>query len=302
MVPSHLKSRLEKMGLWESLVKVFDTILGAKNIWRLNQYRRSRFLKSACHTEPLVQRTELEDFLNSIRPVGTNIDLVRIGAPGDGGYLVPNLLHEIDFAFSPGVADTATFEAGLIDLGIPCFLADYSVEVSPIFGQNVDFEKKFVGRFDNEIYMTVDSWIKSKNVVSNNLLLQMDIEGAEWDVLESISRKNLLMFKVLVVEFHNLHMLFFKFSFERIRNVFETILKDYYVLHFHPNNNDGLQEFQGIHIPPTAEITFLRKDSCQVESSEGGFTHPLDSQNSNWKPPVFVESTFGFRTGSVDDA
>jgi hypothetical protein len=130
----------------------------------------------------------------------------------------------------------------------------------------------------------------------------MDIEGAEWDVLESISRKNLLMFKVLVVEFHNLHMLFFKFSFERIRNVFETILKDYYVLHFHPNNNDGLQEFQGIHIPPTAEITFLRKDSCQVESSEGGFTHPLDSQNSNWKPPVFVESTFGFRTGSVDDA
>ncbi len=279
-------------GVWGTLVKIFDSILGTRIIWRFNEYRRARFLKSARHTESLVTQLELEDFLTSIRPVNTEHELIRVGADGDGGYLVPNLLMDIDFAFSPGVANTATFEEALIATDIACFLADYSVNFSPISGSKVDFEKKFIGRFDNEIFMTMDTWIRMKKVDSNNLLLQMDIEGAEWDVFDSMSRETLLKFRILVVEFHSLHLLFFRLSFERIKRIFDLLLNDYYIVHYHPNNNDGLQEYLGIKVSPTAEITFLRKDSCNKISIRDKITHLLDSHNSTWKPFVFAESTF----------
>jgi hypothetical protein len=131
-----------------------------------------------------------------------------------------------------------------------------------------------------------------KKVDSNNLLLQMDIEGAEWDVFDSISRETLLKFRVLVVEFHSLHLLFFRLPFERIKKIFDFLLNDYYIVHYHPNNNDGLQEYLGVKISPTAEITFLRKDSCSVILPRDKITHLLDSHNSTWKPFVFAESTF----------
>lgn len=300
MVPIRLKTLLVQRELWGFLVNIFDSTLGARNVWRLNEYRRARFLKSARHTESLVSRVELEEFLISIRPVNTEHSLIRVGASGDGGYLVPKLLKNIDFAFSPGVANTATFEEALIAIDIPCFLADYSVEVPPISGEKVDFEKKFIGRFDNEIFMTMDSWIRLKKVDSNNLLLQMDIEGAEWDVFDSMSHETLLQFKVLVIEFHSLHLLFFRFSFERIKMIFDLLLNDFYVVHYHPNNNDGLQEYLGIKISPTAEMTFLRKDSCSKISQRDKITHPLDSHNSDWKPLIFAESTFNFDVGLLN--
>lgn len=292
MVPIRLKTFLVQRGFWGTLVNIFDSTFGARNIWRFNEYRRARFLKSARHTELLVTQMELEDFLTSIRPVNTEHELIRVGANGDGGYLVPNLLKDIDFAFSPGVANTATFEEALIAIDIACFLADYSVDFSPISGSQVDFEKKFIGRFDNEIFMTMETWIRMKKVDSSNLLLQMDIEGAEWDVFDSMSRETLLKFRVLVIEFHSLHLLFFRLSFERIKKIFDLLLNDYYIVHYHPNNNDGLQEYLGVKISPTAEITFLRKDSCSEILPRDKITHLLDSHNSTWKPLVFAESTF----------
>lgn len=294
MVSIRLKTILVQKGLWDFLVNIFNSIFGARNIWRFNEYRRARFIKLARHTESLVSRVEIEDFLASVRPVKTEHELIRVGANGDGGYLVPDLLKNIEFAFSPGVANTATFEEALIAINIPCFLADYSVEASPISGDKVDFEKKYIGRFDNEIFMTMDTWIRMKKVDSSNLLLQMDIEGAEWEVFDSMSHETLLQFRVLVIEFHSLHLLFFRFSFERIKKVFDLLLNDFYIVHYHPNNNDGLQKYLGIKISPTAEITFLRKDSCKKISQLDKITHPLDSHNSNWKPLVFAESTFNF--------
>lgn len=292
MVPIRLKTILLNKGLWIFLVRIFESVFGAKNIWRLNEYRRARFLKLARHTESLVKRVELEEFLTSIRPVSTEHPLIRVGASGDGGYLVPSVLNMIDYAFSPGVANTATFEEALIEFGIPCYLADYSVEDSPISGDKVDFEKKFIGSLDNNICMTMETWIRKKKIDSNNLLLQMDIEGAEWDVLDSMAHETLLKFRVLVIEFHNLHLLFLRLSFERIRRIFDLLLTDYYIVHYHPNNNDGLQEYLGIKISPAVEITFLRRDSCSEILPRDKITNLLDSHNSTWKPLVFAESTF----------
>lgn len=65
---------------------------------------------------------------------------------GDGGYLIPDDLEGISACFSPGVDDRATFETSLIARGIPCFLADASVDKAPIDGDMIHFTKVSWGR------------------------------------------------------------------------------------------------------------------------------------------------------------
>jgi hypothetical protein len=284
---------LVSKGYWDKLVEVYTFCLRPKNIHRINSHHRSKFIASARRTESLTSRLELDNFLSLIRPIRTEFELIRVGGMSDGGYLVPDILDSIDCAISPGVASTATFELDLVNRGIPCFLADYSVDEPPFTNLQIDFEKKYIGTEDTEMFMTLDSWLNKKNIESYNLLLQMDIEGAEWQVLESVSRDTLNKFRILVIEFHSLHHIFLQFSYERILNLFEKLMADFFVVHFHPNNNDGLCSQFGINIPPTVEITFLRKDLANHVEAAITLTNSLDVQNSNWKPKIFAEDTFG---------
>lgn len=283
-----------RTGNWDKLVKIYTFFLRRKGVHRINIYHRARFINSARRTESLTSKLEITHFLNTIRPVCTEYDLIRVGGMSDGGYLVPDLLETIEYALSPGVASTATFELDLVNRGIPCYLADYSVDVPPFTSNYLNFEKKFIGIKNSEIFMTIDTWLDKKNIDSRNLLLQMDIEGSEWQVLDAISRDTLNKFRILVIEFHSLHHIFLRFSYERILEVFEKLTDDFFIVHFHPNNNDGLCSQFGINIPPTVEITFLRKDLVSHVGEINNFTNSLDIQNSHWKPRIFAEDTFIF--------
>jgi hypothetical protein len=44
----------------------------------------------------------------------TDVPLIRLGADGDGGYLVPDDLEDVAACFSPGVDDRASFESAMI--------------------------------------------------------------------------------------------------------------------------------------------------------------------------------------------
>ena len=103
-----------------------------------------------------VQRRGGEAFVSRLHPVITDKELVRIGGDFDGGYLVPDDLDGIVACFSPGVDVTATFEEALLERGIPCFLADASVDAPPIEHPLIDFERKFLGVVNDEVTTTLE--------------------------------------------------------------------------------------------------------------------------------------------------
>src|SRR5205823_127248 len=80
-------------------------------------------------------RTAVRDLVALLHPLATEHSLIRLGDRGDGGYLVPDDLESVEACFSPGVDDRASFETSLIERGIPCFLADASVDCAPIRGE-----------------------------------------------------------------------------------------------------------------------------------------------------------------------
>jgi hypothetical protein len=200
---------------------------------------------------------------------------------GDGGYLVPDDLAGIEYCFSPGVNTVSDFENQLADLNIKSFLADASVESPPILRPEFTFDKRFLGGFDRDIYFSLESW-KNQHIknYTGDLILQMDIEGAEYEVILGTPDALLDQFRILVIEFHALDRLFDAFVFNLLSSCFEKLLKSFHVVHIHPDNSGESVKRGDLEIPVMMEFTFLSKRRARMVKPQETFPHKLDSDNS----------------------
>jgi len=224
---------------------------------------------------------EVLGVIKSLRPMDCGKHLIRIGGNGDGGYLVPDDLEGIEYCFSPGVSTTVDFETHLATLNIKSFLADYSVDSPPIQKPEFIFDKKFLGADDNETFFTLKSW-KDKYLrgYTGELLLQMDIEGFEYEVIRSAPTDVLNTFRIMVIEFHSVDRLIDRFVYELVfKPCFEKILSHFYVAHIHPNNCCGTVKTGDIEIPRVLEFTFYNKNRVAGAKENHEFPHPLDRDN-----------------------
>jgi hypothetical protein len=222
----------------------------------------------------------LKDFFQKFRPVRTNHELVRIGSQFDGGYLLPDDLEGIKICFSPGVSTISDFEVDMANRGVTCYLADYSVDAPSVMHKNMHFEKKFLGDHNDDVYMTLESWVEKHGQSDGDLLLQMDIEQAEYDVINCTSEQTLSRFRIITMEVHHLENLCKKEGFDRINNMFQKLSKYFEVVHIHPNNFDCVFHYLSFAIPGTLEYTFLRKDRITHKDTDVIIPHPLDTPNS----------------------
>ena len=206
--------------------------------------------------------------------------MIRIGANGDGGYLIPDDLRNIEYCFSPGVGTKADFEKQLSRLNIRSFLADYSVEGPPFHDDHFTFYKKFLGATDTDRFMTLASW-KNKYLKNyeGDLLLQMDIEGHEFEVIMNSPDDLLAQFRIMVIEFHSLDRLFNPPAFNLHKHCFAKLTSQFVVAHIHPNNCCGSVTMGPIEIPRVMEVTFYNKKRVANPSVRKDFPHPLDRDN-----------------------
>lgn len=225
----------------------------------------------------LTSKEELQKFINQLKPVKTDKQLIRLGSTEDGGYLVPDDLEGIEALFSPGVGMKQDFDLECADKGIKVFMSDASVDGPVEKHELFHFQKKFIGAIDSDDFMTMESWIDNANISSNSdLMLQMDIEGYEYETIYSIPIEKLKRFRLIIIEFHQMEMLWNNFYFEKFKNSFLKLTQTHHVVHIHPNNCCEPIEKDGISVPPVMEFTFIRKDRVKVDGYAKSFPHPLD--------------------------
>ena len=113
------------------------------------------------------------------------------------------------------------------------------------------------------------------------MILQMDIEGAEYDVLTFESTATLSRFSAMIVEFHVLQLLFDRHFLRTTSSIFEKLYRNFSICHVHPNNAGAIVSLNGVDIPNTIEVTFLRHDLLdQCKSSATlSLPHRLDRKN-----------------------
>lgn len=236
-----------------------------------------------------IPREDARVLLRSLRPLDPGLPFVRVGPDSDGGYLLPDDLDGITHCFSPGVGSTSDFERELVEKGITCFLADYSVNRPVLDGDGIFFDKKYVGCSTDDVFVTLDDWVSGRLVgETGDFLLQMDIEGGEYAALLNVSDRLLQLFRIIVVEFHSVDKWFdSRFHQFVVEPMFRKLLRYFRVVHLHPNNYCPAEEVAGILVPPLMEVTFLRKDRLINDSPRHDFPHELDRDNVA-KPTVVL--------------
>lgn len=227
------------------------------------------------------EKSEIVSLLETLYPRTGSQKLIRFGPDGDGGYLVPDDLQNIGACFSPGVSSISGFEKECAERGIKVFLADKSVESPADEHELFDFIPKFIGATSDDDFMTLDEWVRNSMPDSrSDLILQMDIEGYEYEVLLSSSEELMNRFRILVIEFHSLEQFWNRPFFNIVRRAFDKISQTHTCVHIHPNNCCGSTEKEDLELPRLMEFTFLRNDRLGDSSYQTKYPHALDFDNT----------------------
>lgn len=260
----------------------------------LNFLHRNKLLVSRIRdVQPVI------DFINRFNEHYRPTDLIRVGGRGDGAYLVPKLISDAKFCFSPGVSDIANFEQELCDsYNIPCFLSDASVEGPPIINPLIKFQKRYLGSQTQKDFITLSDWLDSALESIDPAaegILQMDIEGFEYDVLIAEPMEVLERFSIIIIEFHSFQNIFERQFNRMVTAIFEKLYSSYDIVHVHPNNCCGIASVDGVDVPRVFEVTFLKRNlrkNNYPATSNHMLPHPLDVDNIPSKPPIYMPESW----------
>jgi len=267
----------------KQLEAIFKSVMRTRGYYKRNDTRYSELQSSNFVLEKKVDKNSVLRLIEKLVPYNVGLDLVRLGHKGDGGYLLPDDLEGIEACFSPGVADVSKFEYDCGRKGMKLFLADKSVEKPKISlpESEYDFLQKFIGCYDDDEFITMDTWVNGSGVNENSdLLLQMDIEGAEYISFINMSEALLKRFRIIVLELHTLEKLWqkeFNFFFNA---AISKLMKSHTCVHIHPNNCCGEETHENIRLPRVAEFSFIRNDRILSKENIEKLPHELDEHNT----------------------
>lgn len=251
--------------------------------------------------EPVVSDTAaLLEVFEILKPRASATPLIRIGGDADGSYLVPEDLDGITTCFSPGVNRIKYFEDFVAErYGIASHMCDFTSDVgrltTPLVPGMQTFVKKWLDLGEGDDRISLEDWV-AEHGPEGDLLLQMDIEGAEYRNVLATSDETLARFRVIVLEVHGLDkMLQAPVLRDVIAPFFTKLAGAFTTVHAHPNNCCGDFAVPGtdVTIPRILELTLVRNDRFVPAPGPPALPHPLDvSRNVPRKPPLFLSEAW----------
>lgn len=254
-------------------------IYAGNNVMPLKNWAKKMAIKVGYFISHRTTEDELKSFFETIQPIVTEKELIRVGGPSDGGYLIPDDLDGVESCFSPGVGSKASFEKCLAEKNIRSFLVDHSVSGPPFQNTLFKFDKKFLGAKNDKVFIRLEDWVSKYAPQSQNLILQMDIEGGEYAVISDTPSMIFQKFRIMVIEFHNLDRIFSSDMYPLIRGTFQKLAEHFAIVHIHPNNGRPVVNYKNFGVPKVMEFTFFRKDRFSESKPINFFPHELDEKN-----------------------
>jgi len=213
------------------------------------------------------------------------VTLVRVGSIHDGGYVLANLFSEKQIVISLGIGNNSDFEMAISRFVSKVFCFDGSIENLPQENCRLEFEKKHVNKKVTKSSTSLTNILQGIKV--NHLILKIDIEGAEWEVLESTPQSDLLRFDQIVGEFHGFTAnKSSQTDLKKKVQILEKLLKNFEIINVHPNNWGSYRIIKGTPVPDVIELTFINKNLLRSKNFSGSSIFN-STQNSPCNPEKF---------------
>ena len=197
-----------------------------------------------------------------LQPKTTNsLRLVRVGGPNDGGYVMADDF-DVEGVISLGVGPDVSWDQDVAARGVSVAMFDPTVRRPPRDVPGSRFFRIGVSGSPrgNDFRTLEDLVVVSGFGIDSELLLKMDVEGAEWESLLNVSSKTMARFRQIIVELHDLESLKAHKGESTIVRVLEKLNESHVPIHTHANNFSRLVRFDGYWFPDAIEVTFLRRD------------------------------------------
>lgn len=198
-------------------------------------------------------------------------ELERVGPAGDGSYLLPIWWRELDTLISPGVGTEFGFDLAFAEHGKRSVLMlDPTVTLDEL-PSGMTHIRFWLGRTE-----APDTWTLSRclehideSQSSSRLMLQMDIEGAEWQILAGADDEILSRFEIVIIEFHDLDKYLDRRSSCYARLAIENLCEQFELVSLEPTRG-ALELGNGPYrFHQTVETTWIRKAKLRSEASLG---------------------------------
>ena len=213
-----------------------------------------RVQTSESHTE------SLRKLIDSLKPVGTNLNLVRLGGNSDGSYVIPlELIDTNSYLISGGIENNNKFEMELARHGVFGIQIDNSIDEPPQKSLNFKFIRRTISNRDDDENISLSTLIKEAPE-AYRIIMKLDIEGSEVLALNNLTEDELNKVECLVMELHNLSAItdakFKKTLLKLLEKLKESELVSVFV---QANNGCLAYNIGGLLLPDNIELTFIKR-------------------------------------------
>ena len=229
--------------------------------------------------DPIEKHRQMRAVLSLLRPQrAVGFRKIRLGHPGDGGYVCIDDFAGLDTALSFGINDDISWDLDAAARGMTIHQFDHTVDdPAPDDGRMI-FSKKMIAPAADANSVTLSDLIRShdKGRDRPNMMLKMDIEGWEWPVRGATPAEELSRFSQIVCELHYFQGLaepdYRRKIYEGLRRLHES----YAVVHVHANIVGGISNVGNVIFPNVLEATFANRALYDLEDTDELFPSPLD--------------------------
>lgn len=207
----------------------------------------------------------------------------RIGAPHDGGYVMLDAIAPSCRAVSLGIGGDDRWDLDLAMRGLPVDQYDHTLPQPLSWHVNLRFWPLRITPHPGAGCAVLADLLASS---ARDVLLKIDIEGAEWDVLDTTPSAALARCPQICVEFHGLLALDDSRFGRRANRVFRKLAATHAVTHVHGNNCGRIAEVRGATLPDVLEVTFAARRCFEILPTDERFPGPLDAPNDPARPDI----------------
>ena len=209
----------------------------------------------------------------------------RIGKNNDGGYVIceiPNITY--DLLLSGGISNDTSFEDNFLELNptVKCYAFDGTIESSPSKNSRFNFIKKNIGATNTDKLTNLHEYLSTYK----NIFVKMDIEGGEFDWLNSLNSEHMNNISQMVIEFHSIT--------KDNLPLFEKINQTHIQVNFHGNNNETINSTSnlGFKIPNVFESLYINRKYISSELPLNKEIIPLkdDQVNNPSQPDLIIDN------------
>lgn len=180
-------------------------------------------------------------------------------------------------------------------MDVYCF--DHTIEALPENDERLHFNRIGISAFDDteNNLLSIGSILKMNHHEKREILLKMDIEGAEWGFLSNISSDVLKHFPQMTFELHGLT---YMENGERMIASLEKINRTHQAVWLHANNNGGAERAGDIVVPRLLEITYVSKEKYSCAPTEYDCPLSIDAPNIEEYPDIGLFGWGSLNSGS----